>query len=131
MNHSEAAKPRWGNLLENIFVVVLAFYPLRHIHWGLDLWDTGYNYSNFQYMGTEHMDSMWLFSTYLANVVGHFLSGLGSGQTLAGMNLYTGLFVSLLALSGFFFCTRGLKLPAGISFVGELVAVSQIGRAHV
>ena len=124
MKHSEPAKPRWGNLLENIFVVVLAFYPLRHIHWGLDLWDTGDNYANFQYMGTEHMDSMWLFSTYLANVVGHFLNGLGSGHTLAGMNLYTGLFVSLLALAGFFFCTRVLKLPAGISFVGELVAVS-------
>ena len=124
MKHSEPAKPSWGNMLENIFVVVLAFYPLRHIRWGLDLWDTGYNYANFQYMGTEHMDSMWLFSTYLANVVGHFLNGLGSGHTLSGMNLYTGLFVSLLALTGFFFCTRVLKLPAGISFVGEIVAVS-------
>ena len=124
MNHSEPAGPRWGNLLENIFVVVLAFYPLRHIHWGLDLWDTGYNYANFEYMGTEHMDSMWLFSTYLANVAGHFLSGLGSGHTLAGMNLYTGLFVSLLALTGFFFCTRVLKLPVGIAFVGEIMAVS-------
>ena len=124
MNRSEPAKPRWGNVLDNIFVVVLAFYPLRHIRWGLDLWDTGYNYANFQYMGTEHMDSMWLFSTYLANVVGHFLNGLGSGHTLSGMNLYTGLFVSLLALTGFFFCTRVLKLPAGISFVGEIVAVS-------
>ena len=54
---------KWAGILENLFVVILVFYPLRHITWGLDLWDTGYNYANFQYMGTKHMDSMWLFST--------------------------------------------------------------------
>ena len=115
---------RLKNILENVFVVVLAFYPLRHINWGLDLWDTGYNYANFQYMGTEHMDPMWLFSTYLANVVGHFLSGLPNGGNLVGMNLYTGLFVSLLALIGFFFCVRVLKMPVVVAFVGEFLAVS-------
>ena len=118
------SKVRWRVILENLFVVVLAFYPLRHINYGLDLWDTGYNYANFQYMGTDHMDPMWLFSTYLANAVGHFLRGLGGGGTLSGMNLYTGLFVSLLALTGFFFCTKVLKLPTGIAFLGEIAAVS-------
>ena len=112
------------NILENIFVVVLAFYPLRHINWGLDLWDTGYNYANFQYMGTDHMDPMWLFSTYLANVVGHFLSCLPNARTLWGMNLYTGLLVSLLALAGFFFSTRVLKMPVWVAFLGEFLAVS-------
>lgn len=112
------------NILENIFVIVLAFYPLRHINWGLDLWDTGYNYANFQYMGTEHMDPMWLFSTYFSNVVGNFLSRLGGGGTLSGMNVYTGLFVSLLALTGFFFCTRVLKMPAWVAFLGEFLALS-------
>lgn len=112
------------NILENLFVVALAFYPMRHIGWGLDLWDTGYNYANFQYMGTEHMDSMWLFSTYLANVVGHFFSGLPNAGTLWGMNLYTGLFVSLLALTGFFFCTRVLKMPVWVAFLGEFLAMS-------
>lgn len=115
---------RLKNILENLFVVVLAFYPLRHINWGLDLWDTGYNYANFRYMGTEHMDPMWLFSTYLANVVGHFISGLPNGGNLIGMNLYTGLFVSLLALTGFFFCTRVIKMPIVVAFLGELFAVS-------
>ncbi|MCH5338156.1 MAG: hypothetical protein J1E03_05185 [Acetatifactor sp.] len=112
------------NILENIYVIVLAFYPLRHINWGLDLWDTGYNYANFQYMGTEHMDPMWLFSTYLSNVVGNFLSRLGGGGTLSGMNVYTGLFVSLLALTGFFFCTRVLKMPVWVAFLGEFLALS-------
>ena len=74
--------------LEGIFVVILMLYPLRHIHGGLDVWDTGYNYATFTYMGMEHMDSMWLFSTYLANVVGHFLTKLPQADTLVGMNLY-------------------------------------------
>lgn len=112
------------NILESIAVVILAFYPLRHISWGLDLWDTGYNYANFQYMGTEHMDPMWLFSTYLATAVGNLLTKLPSGGTLLGMNFYTGLFASMLALLGYFFCTRGLKIPKRIAFVGELTALS-------
>ena len=115
---------RRGNLLENLFIIVLAFYPLRHISWGLDLWDTGYNYANFQYMGTEHMDPMWLFSTYLANVAGNFLTGLPNADTLMGMNLYTGLFSSLLALAGYFFCTRKLKMAKGIVFAGEFIALN-------
>lgn len=112
------------NLLENIFIVVLAFYPLRHISWGLDLWDTGYNYANFQYMGMEHMDPMWLFSTYLSNAVGNLLTKLPNGHTLLGMNFYTGLFASALALLGYFFCTRSLKMPKWIAFLGEMLALS-------
>lgn len=115
---------RIENILENIFVVVLGLYPLRHIGWGLDLWDTGYNYANFQYMGTEHMDPMWLFSTYLSNAVGNLIMRLPNAGNLWGMNFFTGLFVSLLALMGFFFCYRVLKMPGWIAFVGELLAVS-------
>lgn len=117
-------KGRAKGLAENLMLVILAFYPLRHIHIGLDLWDTGYNYANFAYAGTEHMDSMWLFSTYLANVVGNFLTRLPNGKTLAGMNFYTGLFVSLLAVAGYLFCTRAVKMSAWTAFFGELAALS-------
>lgn len=117
-------KTRQRNLLENLFIVILVFYPLRHINWGLDLWDTGYNYANFQYMGTESMDSMWLFSTYLSNAAGNLLMKLPGAGNLAGMNFYTGLLVSLLAVGGYFFCTRKLKMPEWIAFLGELAAVS-------
>ncbi|MBR1771029.1 MAG: hypothetical protein IJ747_03265, partial [Lachnospiraceae bacterium] len=55
---------------EPLLLLFLLLYPLRHVHWGLDFWDTGYNYANFQYMGLEHMDSMWFFATFLSNVVG-------------------------------------------------------------
>ena len=115
---------KWGSQLENLAIVILAFYPLRHIGWGLDLWDTGYNYANFQYMGTKHMDSMWLFSTYLTNAVGNMLTKLQGGDTLMGMNLYTGLFAGALALIGYFFCTRKLKMPKAIVFLGEMTALS-------
>lgn len=114
----------WGNILENLFVVILAFYPLRHIYQGIDLWDTGYNYANFTYMGLEHMDPMWLFSTWLSNAAGHLLTMLPRGMSLVGMNFYTGLFASLLALLGYWFCTRRLKQQAGIVFLGELIALS-------
>lgn len=107
-----------------IFPLILLLYPLRHIHWGLDFWDTGYNYANFRYMGMEHMDPMWLFSTYLSNVVGHFLTMLPGGHTLLFMNLYTGLFTSLLALLGYWFLTKRVGLPGGVVFVGEFAAVS-------
>ena len=88
-NRKQYQQPQWrsGNLLENLFIVILAFYPLRHIGQGIDLWDTGYNYANFRYMGTEHMGSMWMFSTYLANVAGNWLTKLPNADTLRGMNL--------------------------------------------
>uniref|UniRef100_UPI0040561747 hypothetical protein n=1 Tax=Acetatifactor sp. TaxID=1872090 RepID=UPI0040561747 len=107
---------------ESLYVLVLGLYPLRHIYIGLDLWDTGYNYANFQYI--EHMDPMWFFSTYLSNIVGNFLMKLPSAGSLAGMNLYTGLFVSALALMGYFFCTKKLKISPLITFIGEFVAIS-------
>lgn len=115
---------KYKGILEGLFIVILAFYPLRHIYLGLDLWDTGYNYANFVYMGTEHMDSMWLFSTYLSNAAGHLLTKLPGAGGLAGMNFYTGLFVSGLALLGYWFCTRKLKIQPWLAFLGELLAVS-------
>ncbi|MCM1217485.1 MAG: hypothetical protein NC331_01360 [Lachnospiraceae bacterium] len=115
---------RRTNLLENLFIVIMVFYPLRHIGWGLDFWDTGYNYANFQFMGTEHMDPMWLFSTYLANAAGNLLTKLPGAGSLMGLNFYTGLSVSLLAVAGYFFCTRRLKVPGWIAFAGEMTAIS-------
>lgn len=109
---------------EFLFVAVLVLYPLRHIAWGLDLWDTGYGYANFEYMGTRHMDPMWLFSTYLTTAIGHFLSLLPGAKTLIGMNFYTGLSISLLAVLGYYFCTKVLKISAGLAFLGEFTAVS-------
>ena len=111
-------------LREFVFVAILVLYPLRHIAWGLDLWDTGYGYANFEYMGTQHMDPMWLFSTYLTTAIGHFFSLLPGAGTLIGMNFYTGFSISFLAVLGYYFCVKVLKIPAFLAFLGEFTAVS-------
>lgn len=120
--NSRYASVRRG--LEIIMVLILALYPLRHIHIGLDLWDVGYNYANFEYMGTESMDPMWLFSTYLATALGHLFTFLPFGKTLLGLNLYTSLTISFLAVMGYIFFTRRLKYPAFVIFIGEFIAIN-------
>lgn len=105
-----------------LFPVILILYPLRHIHVGVEWWDTGYNYGNFVYM--DNMDPMWVFSTYLGHALGNLFTHLPFGDYMMGLNFYTGLLVSLLAMAGYLFFTRKIKLPAWIVFLGEFVAVS-------
>ena len=102
-------------------IAVLFLYPLRHIFHGVDLWDTGYNYANFTYM--ENMDSMWYFSTFLANIVGNVLTKLPFGDTYVGLNLYTGLSVSVLALLGFWFAVKVVGVPRWVAFWGGFLAI--------
>lgn len=110
-------------IIELCGIAFLLLFPLRHAGWGLDLWDTGYNYANFTYASPENMGIMWWFSTYFANLIGHFLTLLPLGNTLLGLNVYTGLVVSLLSISGYYFCTRKLKIARGCVFAGELIAL--------
>lgn len=105
-----------------LFPLILFFYPMRHIWFGVEWWDTGYNYGNFMYM--DHMDTMWVFSTYLGNALGNLMTKLPFGGTMMGMNFYTGLTVSFLALMGYYFFTVKAKLPAWAAFAGEFLAVS-------
>lgn len=116
--------PFMRRTLEALMVLFMALYPLRHIHIGLDLWDTGYNYANFEYMGLGSMDSMWFFSTYLSNALGHLLTLLPFGKTLLGMNFYTALVVSLCSITAYMFLTRSVKLPKFLVFAGEFIAIS-------
>lgn len=106
------------------FLILLALYPLRHAGTGVDLLDGGYNYANFMFAGTEYMDSMWFFATWIATQAGALLMKLPFADTMLGMNVYTGIIVSLLASAGFLFCVRVLKLPAWLAFLGELAACS-------
>ncbi len=110
--------------MECVAIVLFFLYPMRHVTWGLDLWDTGYNYTNYMYTGAEHMGSMWFFATYLANWIGHFFTLLPFGKTLIGLNVYTGLFPGILATLGYFFCTRKLNMPKWLVFIGEIAALS-------
>ena len=109
---------------DGMYILLLVIYAMRHVHWGIDMLDTGYNYINFQYMDMEHMDSMWLFSTYLSNAVGSILMKLPFADTLLGQNFYTTLLIAILAIVGYVFCTRKLHISKFIVFVGEIVALS-------
>lgn len=118
MEEQLSKKDEW---IKFLMKAVLFLYPLRHIFHGVDLWDTGYNYANFTYI--ENMDPMWYFSTYLANIVGNLFTKLPLGDTYLGLNLYTGLTTSILAVLGFWFCAEVLKIPKWIVFAGEFLAV--------
>lgn len=103
-----------------IFPIVLLLYPLIQINQGVDVTDTGYNLGGFFYRG--QIGEQWLLlSTYLANAVGNILCKLPAGDTMLGMNFYTGLFVSIAALLVYYIFSR--KIPAWIVFVGEVLAI--------
>lgn len=108
---------------EWLFILVLFFYPFRHVNIGIDFWDTGYNYANFVY-GLDHMDPMWFFSTYLANVVGHFFSLLPFGKTLIGLNVYTASTISFAALISYFFLKKTLQIPSVLAFLGLFLSIN-------
>ena len=110
----------WKKYLNIVFPVILALYPLRHIWFGVEWWDTGYNYGNFVNM--NRMDPMWLSGTFLGNALGQLFTLMPGGGTMLGLNVYTGLFVSVLALMGYFFFVREVKLPAWTAFAGEFLA---------
>lgn len=107
-----------------LITLILLLYPLTHISDGIDLWDGGYNYANFKFSGLAHMDSMWYFATWLANQVGSFFTALPYGSTCIGMNVYTGLVISAMSLTAFFFCVRKLHMPSILVLTGQLIAIS-------
>lgn len=107
--------------IENgLFIVLLAFWPLIHVDQGLDVADSTYSLGNFQYFTSA--DGTWQVATYLANALGFALMRLPRGDTLAGMNLYTGLLVSATALICYLALRR--KMSSALVFGGEFLAIS-------
>lgn len=95
-------------------------YPLLRINQGVDIEDTGYNLVNFLFF--DRLEGTWLFATYLANVLGAFFIKLPFGDTMLGMNFYTGLIVSASALAAYCFFIR--LMPYWIAFLGGIAAIS-------
>lgn len=111
---------RYRNILETIvFPALLFLYPLLGIRQGLDVSDTSYSLSNFQYFAS--MDGTWMVATFLANAVGWLMMHLPLGNTLVGMYCYTALIQSATAVAAY----RGLKrrIPAPLVWVGEWIAL--------
>ncbi len=107
--------------IENgLFIILLAFWPLIHVGEGLDVADAVYSLGNFQYFTSAK--GTWQVATYLSNVLGWLLMKLPRGGTMAGMNLYTGLLVSVTAVGCYLALRR--RMSSIVAFAGEMLAVS-------
>lgn len=122
MQEKDMQKEKLHKVCFWILLLLLAVYPLRHIWLGVELTDSAYSAGNYRF--SDQINSMWFFSTYLANVTGQFLSGLPGGNTMMGLNAYSALFISVIAVAMYWFYTKIIKLPMGIAFLAELLSIS-------
>ena len=67
------------------FPVVLLLYPLIGVNQGLDISDTMYSLANYEYI--DGLNPMWLFSTYLSNVIGHMIMLLPGAGNMLGFDI--------------------------------------------
>lgn len=111
---------KYNNCITNwIFPILLFFYPLTKVNQGIDVSDTTYSLGNYLFF--NRLEGMWVISTYVSNVVGYLLTKLPFGETLLGMNIYTGLVVSLFVLVMYQILRKWM--PEWIVFLAEIVAI--------
>lgn len=111
----------WSNITKILFPVILVIFALMHIGVGITVTDTGYNYGNF--VTFENLDDMWKFSTYLSGAMGAVFTKLPLGQTMLGLNFYTGLIKVFAALCAYFFSIKVCKMRREVVFVAEIVVL--------
>lgn len=111
---------KYKNSIENIlFPAALLLYPFVGVCQGLETADSTYSLANFQYFG--QMNGTWMVATFLSNVWGSFLMRLPFGGTMIGMNCYTALVQSAMALM--VYLTFRKKMPAPLLLLGETIAL--------
>lgn len=105
---------------ELLFPVVLLLWPLVKFNQGIDVTDSTYSLGNFLY--ADKMQGTWVLATFLSNTFGSLLVRLPGGDTLLGINIYTGLIISAIALV----CYYGLRkeFTAPVVFVAEFLSIS-------
>lgn len=109
----------YAALFKYVCPVILFLAPFWNVNQGVDFVDTGYSLGNYAYYDT--MGNMWKLATFLANELAQVLRMLPGGKTVLGMNLYTTLLISSMAVAAWYFCKR--YLPPVWVFVGELLAI--------
>ncbi len=111
---------KYQNFIEKIcFPLILLLYPFLIVNQGLDVADSTYSLTNFQYFGS--MDGTWMVATFLSNAAGWLFMQLPFGQTLLGMKCYTTLVQSAAALLVYFGLRK--KIVAPFLFLGEFLAL--------
>lgn len=121
-NTKQHTRANTSALTTVILSVILFAYTFRKVSIGIDVTDTGYHFANFLYM--DNMDSMWIFSTYLASKLGHLFTLLPGGDTLLGINIYTSLVPAALGVLTFLFFSKCVKTPGWLSFIGTFIALN-------
>lgn len=108
------------NFIEKwLFPLILLLYPFLTVNQGLDVADSTYSLTNFQYFDT--MGGTWMVATFLSNVAGWLLMHLPFGGTLLGMKCYTTLAQSAAALMVYFGLRKRMAAP--LLFLGEFLAL--------
>ena len=111
---------KYHNFIENwLFPAILLLYPFLTVNQGLDVADSTYSLTNFQYFGS--MDGTWMVAIFLSNAAGWMLMHLPSGGMLLGMKGYTTLLQSATALMVYFGLKRRIAAP--LLFLGEFLAL--------
>ncbi len=108
-----------------VFPILLFLYPLLWMNQGIDVSDPMYSLTNFRFF--PQMEGSWALATYLANVTGWLLMKLPFGGTLLGMNFYTRLIISAMALLFLLFPEgedAGLDSFCGRNYRCQLLLVS-------
>ncbi len=101
-----------------IFPVVLLLYPIIGVTQGLDITDTTYSLSNYEFLGS--IDRMWSLSTFLANVLGRIIMSLPGAGTMLGMNIYCSFIIGITALLAYYILQKWM--PGWMIFIGEIIA---------
>lgn len=111
---------KYHNFIEKgLFPVILLLYPFLTVNQGLDVADSTYSLTNFQYFAS--MEGTWMVATFLSNVTGWLLMRLPFGGTLFGIKCYTTLAQSAAALAVYFGLRK--RMPAPLLFFGEFLAL--------
>lgn len=112
---------RVSGTVENILMpFILLLWPLIKVTQGVDVSDSTYSLGN--YLFADKLSGVWVVSTYVSNLIGSLMVKLPGGDALLGMNIYTGLVVSLIALVCYFTLRRDFTSP--VMFAGEFIAIN-------
>lgn len=103
-----------------LFPLILLVYPFVGVNQGLDITDTTYGLSNYEFLPV--IDPMWGLSTFLANVTGRTIMKLPFAGTMLGMGVYCSLIISLVALVAYYCLQRWM--PGWMIFIGEFISIS-------
>ena len=103
-----------------LFPLILCIFALCKVNRGLDITDTAFNLYNYGHV--KNLDNMWFFAYLFTNLLGALFTKLPFGNTMLGLNIYTGLVKCAVILVAYFFFVKSVKIKREYVFLGLLAA---------